>query len=64
MAVKKSKKCSGFVISSYLKNSAFTAVYMYTKFKTRYVKEVPFVNSSYMKGVPFLPKIVYKKVRG
>ena len=28
------------------------------------MKEVPFVNGRYMKGVPFLPKMVYKRVRG
>ena len=29
-----------------------------------YVKGVPFVNGGYAKGVSFLPKMVYKKVRG
>ena len=38
---------------------------MYTKFKTRYVKEVPFGKRSYSQGapVPFPAKMVYKRVR-
>ena len=38
---------------------------MYTKFKTRYVKELPFVKRSYSQGVPvpFLANMVYKRVR-
>ena len=31
---------------------------------SRFVKEVPFVNGKYTKGVPFLSKMVYKRVRG
>ena len=55
MAVKKSIKRSGFVIYSDLKYSTFTAVK-----NTRYVNGVPFVT----KGVPFIPKMVFKKERG
>ena len=55
MTVKKSIKCSAFVIYSELKFSTFTA------FKnTRYVKGVPFVT----KGLPFTPQMVFKGVRG
>ena len=54
MAVKKSKKCSEFVIDSYLKDSAFTSVKRDALFSTRYVKGVPFFNRRYTKGVPFL----------
>ena len=48
------RKCSGFMICSYLKDSAFTA--------TRLEKGVPFkfVNRGYTKGVPFLPKLNIK----
>ena len=42
-----------FVIDSYLKDSAFTAVKRDAKFSTRYVTGVPFVNRRYTKGVPF-----------
>ena len=58
LAVKKSIKRSRFVIYSYFKDSAFTAVKRDVKFLTMYVKGVPFVNRSYTKGVPFLSKIV------
>ena len=44
----KSGKRSIFVIDSYLNDNALDAM-----FYTRYVKEVPFVNRSYMKGVLF-----------
>jgi len=44
MAVKKSRKRSGFVIYSYFKDSASTAVERDAKFWIRYVKWVPFVN--------------------
>ena len=64
MAVKKSKKCSEFVIDSYLKDSAFTSVKRDAKFSTRYVKGVPFFNRRYTKGVPFLWKMLHKRVRG
>ena len=40
MAVKKSRKRSGFVIYSYLKDSAFTAVKRDAKFQSRFVKGV------------------------
>ena len=49
----KSGKRSLFVICSFLKESAFTAVERDAKFQTRYVKGVPFVNRRYTKGVPF-----------
>ena len=49
MAVKKSRKRSGFVIYSYLKDSAFqfAAVERGAEFLTGYVKGVPFVNRVY-----------------
>ena len=50
----KVEKRSIFLIDSYLKDSAFTAVKRDAKFFTRFVKGVPFVNGrSYTKGVPF-----------
>ena len=49
----KSAKRSIFVIDSYLNDRAFIAVKRDAKFKTRYVKGVPFVNRRYTKGVPF-----------
>ena len=64
MAVKEPRKLSGFVIYSYLKESAFTAVKRDAKLQTRSVKGVPFVNRRYTKGLPFLPKMVYSRVRG
>ena len=60
---KKLRKSPGFVIYSYLKDSALTAVKRDEKFLTRYVKGVPFVNRRYTKRVPFLAKIVYKRVK-
>ena len=48
----KSRKRSIFVIDSYLNDSVFTAVKRDAKFKTRYVKGVPFVNRRCTKGVP------------
>ena len=51
-------------MESDLHGISFTAVERDAKFETRYVKEVPFVNGRYTKGVPFLPKMVYKRVRG
>jgi len=47
MAGKKSRKRSGFVIYSYLKDSAFAAVERGADFLTRHVKGVPFVNRRY-----------------
>ena len=41
-----------FVIDSYLNDSVFTAVKRDPKFKTRYVKGVPFVNRRCTKRVP------------
>ena len=59
------EKLSSFcLIYSYFKGSAFTAVKRDEKFLTRYVKGVAFVNRRYTRGVPFLSKMVYKKVRG
>ena len=52
-----------FVIDSCLKDSAFTAVKRDAKFSTMYVNGVPFLNRTYMKGVPFSLKMVYKRVR-
>ena len=49
----KSRKRFLFVIDSYLKDGAFTAVKGDVKFSTRYVKGVPFVNRGYTEGVPF-----------
>ena len=56
MAVKKWRKLSGCVINFYLKDSEFIAFKKDTKFLTRYVKGVPFVNSEYTKGTPSLSK--------
>ena len=53
-----------FGIDSYLKDSEFTAVKRNAKFSTMYVNRVPFLNRTYMKGVPFSLKMVYKRVRG
>ena len=64
IAVKKLRQSSFFVIYSYFKNSAFTAVKrVNAKFLTRYVKEVLFFNR-YTNGLPFLSKMVYKMVLG
>ena len=65
IAVKKLRQSPVFVIYSYFKNSAFTAVKrLNTKFLTRCVKEVPFVIRRYTNGLPFLSKMVYKMVLG
>ena len=53
MAVEKTSKLSGFVIWSYLRDIAFTAVKRYAQFKTRCVKGVPFVNRRNTKGNSF-----------
>ena len=52
------------MIDSYLKDSAFTAVKRDAKFKTRYVKGVPFVSRMYTKGVPFSRKNYILKGKG
>ena len=53
----KSRKRSIFVINSFKKkNSAFTAVKRDAKFKTKYVKGVPFLNRRYTKEVLFFAK--------
>ena len=49
----KTTKRFGFLIYSYFKDIAFTAVKRDGKFLTRY-----------MKGVPVLSKMVYERVRG
>ena len=49
----KNEKTFGFVIYSYFKDSAFTAVKRDAKFLSRY-----------MKGVTFPSKMVYERVRG
>ena len=49
---KMSRKPFGFGINSYLKDGAFKAVKRDAKFKTWYVKGVPFVHGRYTKGVP------------
>ena len=62
MTVKKLRKCSGFVISSWTK-----CIYSQLEGmqRSRYVKEVLIIaNWRYMKGVPFLSLMVYIKVRG
>ena len=65
IAVKKLRQSSFFMIYSYFKDSAFTAVKrVNAKFLTRYVKEVSFVNRRYSNGLPFLSKMVYKMVLG
>ena len=55
MAVKKSRKRSGFVIYSYSKvrQPHLTPGKRDVKFQSKYVKEVPFVNRRYTKGEPF-----------
>ena len=55
MAVKK-KKIPSLVVDSYLKDGAFTAVKRDATFYTRYVREVPFLNARYTRGVPFCQK--------
>ena len=53
-----------FVIGSYLKDCAFTADKRdaRVKFLTGCVKGMPSFNRMYAKGVPFLSKMVYKRV--
>ena len=68
-AVKKSKKFTCFVVYLWGK-WAPGKVHLQqfkegtAKFQTRYVKRVPFVNERYTKGVPFLLKMIYRRVRG
>ena len=54
MAVKTSRKRSCFYDCAYFKDSEFAAAKRDLKFLTRYVKEDPFDNIRYTKGVPFL----------
>ena len=56
MIVKKSRKRSGFVIYSFFKDSAFTAIKREENALTRYVKGVAFINKRHTKGLPFLSK--------
>lgn len=55
MPKRANRRCSGFMIFSHLKHSAFTA--------TRLEKGVPFkfVNRRYTIAVPFQLKVVYKR---
>ena len=64
MAVKETRKCPGFVIYSYLKDCAYTAVKRdaRVKFLTGCVKEIPSFNRRCTKRIPFLSKMVYKRV--
>ena len=62
-AVKKLRKCSGFVIYLYFKDNAFTVVEKDAKFYTWCVKGVSFINRRYKKGGTFLSKTVYERVR-
>ena len=65
MAVKKSRRRSGFVIYSYSKDSTFTTVKRGAEFWTTHMKGIPFVNRKYTKGEQaFSVKKVYKRVRG
>ena len=53
ITVKKLGKCSGFVIYSYFKYSAFTAVKgIESSNYSGYMKEIPFVNRRNIEGVP------------
>ena len=63
-AVKETRKCFVFVIDSYLKDCAFTADKRdaRVKFLTGCMKGMPSFNRMYAKGVPFLSKMVYKRV--
>ena len=62
MAVKKSRKRSGFVIYSYLGYSAVTVARKDGKVLSWFVRKGYhyFVNRGYMKGVSFLSKLVYR----
>ena len=64
LKLKENRKCSGFVIDSYLKDGAFTTDKRdaRVKFLTGFVKGIPSFNRMYAKGVPFLSKMVYKRV--
>ena len=53
-----------FVIDSYLKDSALTAVKRDPKVYNGYVKGVPFINRRCTKGVFFLSEMVYKRAKG
>ena len=60
MAVKKSKKCSEFVIDSYLKDSAFISVKRDALFSTRYVKGYHFSIGGIRKEYLFCEKCYIK----
>ena len=64
LAVKKSRKRSGFVIDLYFKDIKFTAVKEDGKFQSRYVKGVPFINRVRTKEAPFLSKMVSPRLKG
>ena len=61
MAVKKERELSSFGIYSLSKDSALAAVGRDTKFETRYVKGVL---EGIRKGIAFLSKRVFERVRG
>ena len=63
LAVKKSRKRSGFVINSYFKDIAFTAVKGDGKFKSKGGRG-PFINSVHTKEAPFLSKMVSPRLKG
>ena len=61
MAEKNARKCSENALN---KDSVFIAVKRDAIFYTRYVKVEPFVRGMYTKGIPFVSKMVQKRVRG
>ena len=63
IVVRQSGKYSGFVIY-HLKYIAFTKVKKDANLQNWYVKGIPFVIVRYMKGGPFLSKMVGKKGKG
>ena len=63
MAVKKSRKRSDSKMYLYSLDNALTAIKRDTRCETRYVKEVLLVDKRDTKGVPFLSKMAYKRVR-
>ena len=63
MDVRKTRSFPGFLIDSYLTESAFTAVKRDAMFETRCVIGVPLI-FQYKVWEPFLSKMLYKRVRG
>ena len=55
MVMKRSRKCSAFVIYSYFKEIALTAVKRDEQFLTRYVKGVPLILS--IEGICYRSKL-------